>query len=58
MWANRDISMTDMPSVLKGRSAVGICRKASRLGLCRPQDRLRPEIDYDYLKKLTEVIEG
>lgn len=58
LWSNPEIMIDDMPKVLVSRSKQGIIHQAQRLGLIAISQRTKPKIDFEYLKKLMEVIEG
>lgn len=53
LWNNMNVSMDDMASVLKSRSIPTIKQKASTLGLPPFGSRQKPDIDYEFLKKIT-----
>jgi len=49
------VSNREILKVLKNRSVHSIQRKANHLGLYYPKGG---EIDYEYLKKLNEIVKG
>jgi len=57
LWPNPDVTIDDILKVLKTRSKQGIEHRARRLGF-GPKTRRAPQIDYEYLRKLQEVVEG
>ena len=54
VWENPQVSAPDLPKIFKGRSLDSIRKKAVSLGLGAKAVE-RPEIDYEFLKSLTQV---
>lgn len=57
LWLNPNASIDDIAKVLRSRTQSGITHKAGRLKL-GPKRVVPPQIDYEYLRKLQEVVEG
>ncbi len=57
LWTNPKVSMEDIVRVLN-RTEDSIWNKARRLGLKARGSYRKSDIDYEYLKKLLEVVEG
>lgn len=57
LWLNPNVSTNDIAKVLRGRTRSGIEHKAGRLNL-GPKRVAPPQIDYEYLRKLQEVVDG
>ena len=58
LWKQDHIRMSDMLKVFPDRTDDSVCKRAKRMGLPNYCERLKPKIDYDYLKRLGITIEG
>jgi len=56
MWEKPEILLEDMVKVLKSRNPDTIRKKAATLNLIPISEREQPEIDFEYYKKLTEIV--
>jgi len=57
LYPREDITIHDLKKVFIDRTVLAIRNRANLLGLKRP-DTNSGKIDYEYLKKLTEVVDG
>lgn len=55
LWANPDLTITEVAKAFTQRTRGAVHCKAKNLGLVKATRK--PEIDYEYLKKLGVVIE-
>ena len=58
LWNNENVTMEDMMKVLVGRTESAISNRTRRLGLPSPTFRNKSTINYEYYRKLMEVVEG
>lgn len=58
VFLHRDVLNEDLEKIFKDRTLSAIRNKASSIGLKKPDYRKEGRIDFEYLKKLYEVIEG
>ena len=58
MWENPAITLEEMTKVLKTRNLETIRKKARALHLPLVSERVKPEIDLEYYRKLMEVVKG
>jgi len=58
LWNDSTILLEDIHRVLKSRTPGAIRAKAAELGFGPVNQRVKPQIDIEYLKKLQEVVLG
>ena len=58
MWKNPEILLEDMVKVLTSRNPDTIRKKAATLNLIPISERAQPEINFEYFKKLQEVVQA